>query len=148
MNQFENKTDKVKSVNLEGAWRDLWKYTVEMENGDKGTYFSKSDKQAKFNVGEEVKYLWDEPKNRIKYDSGWDGENTTAAKQNVTYATTSNTTRELSIIRQSSLKVALDFIAIKGGELTDILDTADILTNWVQTGDKPQKTDSNDDLPF
>ena len=143
MNEFEIKTSKVKTVKYDGKWQDLHKYHVEFENGDQGAYFSKSGDQQKFKAGIETTYKFDEVKNRVK--PHWEG-----APQNsgtTTNYSQPNGDRELAIVRQSSLKAALEYAAMKGGEITEILDIAEIFTDWVQTGNKPQKTENND-LPF
>ena len=110
-----------------------------MENGDIGTYFSKSEQQNKFVIGEQVDYLWDGPKNRIKpyFEQ---------SQQTNTFTSKPKEDRELSIVRQSSLKVAMDYINVKGGDLADILETAEVLTDWVLTGKKIEKNDQG--LPF
>jgi hypothetical protein len=143
MNEFQIKTSKVTTAKYDGKWQELHKYHIEFENGDKGTYFSKSEDQQKFKAGIETTYKYDELKNRVK--PHWEGAPQSQGSKPTYSAPTSD--RELSIIRQSSLKVSLDYIAIKGGDLHEIIDTAEILTEWVQTGKKPQKTESND-LPF
>ena len=50
----------VKNVQGNGTWEGkfglMYKFEVEMENGDSGEYSSKSKEQTKFVVGEEVEY--------------------------------------------------------------------------------------------
>lgn len=141
MNQFEIKTSKVKTTKYDGTWQDLHKYTITFENGDQGTYFSKSENQEKFKAGTETTYKYDELKNRVK--PHWEGN-----QQNSGHTYTSkNNDREIYIIRQSSLKAALEYHASVGQMEEELLDTADIFTDYVLTGKKPQKPASND-LPF
>jgi len=142
MNDYEKKTSTVVKTENLGTWRDLYKHQISMENGDVGTYFSKSSEQNKFIKGEEVEYLWDGPKNRIK--PYYEMANQTQQSKSV-YQTTID--KEMFIIRQSSLKVAMEYINVKGGDIHEILDIADLFSDWVKTGEKPQKTQSND-LPF
>lgn len=139
MNNYEKKTSKVVGAENLGTWRDLFKHHITMENGDIGTYFSKSEQQNKFVIGEQVDYLWDGPKNRIKpyFEQ---------SQQTNTFTSKPKEDRELSIVRQSSLKVAMDYINVKGGDLADILETAEVLTDWVLTGKKIEKNDQG--LPF
>ena len=56
--------------------------------------------------------------------------------------------RETRIIRQSTLKCATDYICNNGGDKADVIELAEMLTDWVLTGKKVQKTDTNSDLPF
>ncbi len=142
MNQFEIKTSKVKTAKYDGTWQDLHKYTITFENGDQGTYFSKSDNQEKFKAGTETTYKYDELKNRVK--PHWEGN-----QQNSDHTYTSkNDNREIYIIRQSSLKCATEYVIANGGNITTILHNADILTKWVQTGEVPATQQENNDLPF
>jgi hypothetical protein len=140
MNQFEIKTSKVKTAQYDGKWQDLHKYTIAFENGDHGTYFSKSDSQEKFKAGIETEYKYDELKNRIKVHYAEPFAKTSGTP-------TQTNDREIYIIRQSSLKAALEYHASVGRMEEQLLDTADMFTDYVLTGKKPQ-TAKNDNLPF
>lgn len=62
--QYENKNMEKKSVVKSVAFKNEWKsnfgvmysFNIEMENGDKGQYNSKTNPQTKFKVGEETAY--------------------------------------------------------------------------------------------
>lgn len=138
--EFTIKTSKVTKANYDGKWQDLHKHTVAFENGDHGTYFSKSESQEKFKPGTETEYKYDELKNRIKVHYAEPFNKTSGS-------TTSTSDREIYIIRQSSLKAALEYHASVGQMEEQLLDTADIFTEYVLTGKKPQ-TAKNDNLPF
>lgn len=144
MNEFKIKTSKVTTAKYDGKWQELHKYHIEFENGDKGTYFSKSEDQQKFKAGTETTYKYDELKNRVK--PHWEGAPQSQGSKPTYSAPTSD--RELSIIRQSSLKCATEYVIANGGNITTILHNADILTNWVQTGEVPATKQENNDLPF
>lgn len=143
------KTSKVSNVQGTGTWTSkqygttFYKFEVTFENGDSGEYSSKSQEQTKFVVGQDADYTIDSTQygSKIKPVSNFDGNSsyTPVAK---------NSDRELSIIRQSSLKCATDYVVANGGDESRIIDIADILTKWVQTGEKPTSTSTNDDMPF
>ena len=60
------KNSVVKNVQGNGTWEGkfglMYKYDVEMENGDSGEYSSKSESQNKFVVGQQVDYEYIEGK--------------------------------------------------------------------------------------
>ena len=107
----------------------LYDHDIEMENGDKGVYASKFENQDKFVVGHEAEYTFtggDFPK--IKPVSNFtqfpSGPNTTYAKP--------DTERQELIVKQSSLKAAVDLCiaqGIYGSE--DVLSRAEAFTDWV-----------------
>lgn len=49
------KTSKIKSIQNNGTWKDLFKFEVEMENGDVGGCFAASQ-EPPFKVGDEKQY--------------------------------------------------------------------------------------------
>jgi hypothetical protein len=142
-----NKTSKVTNVQANGTWESkqyntiYYKFEVNFENGDVGEYSSKTPEQNKFVVGQETEYEYIGGKYpKVKPVSTFE--------QN-SYTPKANTAgRELSIIRQSSLKCATDYVIANGGDITTILYNADILTNWVQTGTIPAAEPVSQDLPF
>ena len=54
-NQNKMKTSKIKSIQNNGTWNDFFKFEVEMENGDVGGCFAKSQ-EPPFKVGDEKQY--------------------------------------------------------------------------------------------
>jgi len=107
----------------------LYDHDIEMENGDKGVYASRFESQDKFVVGHEVEYEFkggDFPK--IKPISTFkpfpSGTNTNYTKP--------DTERQELIVKQSSLKAAVDLCiaqGIYGSE--DVLSRAEAFTDWV-----------------
>ena len=160
---MEIKTSTVKQVSGNGTHEDRFglKYDFEivMENGDTGEYSSKSQEQDKFKQGEKVTYEFypgKYPKIKPHYDRGSKGAQ--PAQDNV----------QLYIVRQSSIKAAIDFNNIIMGDkkptINDICQDAEYFTQYVMNGldklirieDPPQPEDYNspsniksqDDLPF
>ena len=142
------KKSVVKNVQGNGTWNNpkdnklFYKWQIEMENGDTGGYLSVTDQATKFPIGQEVEYEYDTSNQtypRIKPaptgNFGGGGNYNKDPK-----------TQEY-IIRQSSLKCATDLVIANGGNITTILNNADIFTKWVQTGQIPV-TNENNDLPF
>lgn len=163
---MEIKKSTVKQVQSNGTWENkfgvMYKYEVEMTNGDAGQYLSKSDSQDKFKQGMVVDYEYtagDFPKIKPHFAQGYDkkfGDGGTS--YNPKTGTTSKTrtgevigtndkmtkqdwakkdeAKEVSIVRQSSLKAAVEFCD-KHCSIEDIIDNAEVFYKWVRTGEKP-----------
>ena len=119
------------SINLKHGL--FYKYEVSIQSDNEllhGEYLSKSENQNKFIQGEEVNF---------EYQAG---------KYPKIKPVTNTTNRETLIIRQSTLKCATDYICNNGGNKADVIELAEMFTDWVLTGKKVQKTDTNTDLPF
>ena len=54
--------------------------------------------------------------------------------------------REKSIVRQSSLKCATDFVIANGGDEARVIELADMFTTWVLEDKKP--TPAPQEMPF
>ena len=134
-----NKKSKIVSVKGDGTWTGkygiMYKFEVEMENGDIGEYSSKSEEQTKFIEGETTEYEFiDGNFPKIKPIStfnsgGFSGGNTFNPK------------REELIVKQCALKASVDLAIAKGIYTNeDILGQAELFTNWV--------LNRNQDNPF
>ena len=51
------------------------------------------------------------------------------------------------IVKQNSLTNATTFVCNNGGTPNDVLEIAEIFSNWVLKGEKPKEVHSND-MPF
>jgi hypothetical protein len=138
------KTSKVTSAQADGTWNGkyglMYRYEVAFENGDSGEYSSKSSEQNKFVVGQETEYTIEAGQygNKIKPVSNF---------QQGGYATVKKgDNREKSIVRQSSLKCATDFVIANGGDETRVIEIADMFTTWVLEDKKP--TPAPQEMPF
>ena len=160
------KKSKVISVQSNGTWEGsygtMYKFEVSFENGDTGEYSSKSKDQNKFVIGHETEYEFTDgkyPKVKPVYNPPSGGS---FNKFN------NDPNRQKMIVKQSSLKVAIDYLSAKGVnmDLNDVFKTADKIVEWVME-DKPveikspsigsfvqheestiDKYHKSDDLPF
>lgn len=136
------------SINLKHG--TFYKYEVSIQSDNElfhGEYLSKSDNQNKFVVGETVQFTYQDgeypkikPVTDFEYKSSF-------ASDTKTTTTTNTTDRETLIIRQSTLKCATDYICNNGGDKADVIELAEMFTEWVTTGKKPNK-ETNNEMPF
>ena len=137
------KKSKVISVQANGTWEGkygiMYKYEVSFENGDSGEYSSKSENQTKFIEGQETEYEFIDGKfPKVKPVNTFQQGGFTSRP--------SNAKVQEYIVKQSSLKCAVDYIIANGGDTKTVLDTAEMFANWVLKDEKP--TESNTNLPF
>ena len=146
------KTDKVKRVTPSGTWDGkfglMYKFEVEFENGDCGEYSSKSQEQTKFVEGQSADYEFTAgkfPKVKPYY--------ALPTSNGMTYRKDDNV--QNLIVRQSSLKAAVDYCRGSSCSPEEICENAELFAEWV-LGKKMEiinKTnegikESNNDLPF
>ena len=140
-----NKKSKVTNVQASGTWEGkfglMYKFEVEFENGDAGEYSSKSKDQNKFLCGVETEYEYIDGK-FPKVKPVWVQNQPQQATQSNLQ---SNNNREEMIVKQSSLKAAVEFCD-KDCTIEQVLDNAEIFYNWVMTGEKPDVAE--DKMPF
>ncbi len=158
------KNSKVKNVQGNGTWEGryglMYKFEVEMENGDHGEYSSKSPEQTKFVVGDATEYehLANEYNGNTYYKIK--PVNTfvpnTNFKSNGGFATGKSKDQQQSIEYQSVLRSASMFYSGKDVSQLDLTQTAEYLYQWLQekktnnTNQKKVTADMSDgsDLPF
>lgn len=131
------KTGKIKAINGDGTWKDLFKFEVEIDNGDIGNMYKKSDNPF-VEVGQEINYtLSDKGTLKIIEDGGSPG---------TSYSYTKKDDVQRYIIRQSCLNRAVDIhIATQTFSEEQILQQAERFEQWVLT----KNVDNNSkDLPF
>ncbi len=145
------KTSKVKRVTGNGTWEGnygmMYKFEVEFENGDCGEYSSKKEFQTKFIEGEEVNYEFIDgkfPKVKPYYAPP-------QSNGQINYKKDDNV-QDL-IVRQSSLKAAVDFCRGNDCSPEEVCSTAQIFADWVNKKPAKMKTINKteidkDDLPF
>ena len=137
------KTSKVTSAQANGTWEGkygiMYKHEIAFENGDSGEYSSKSADQNKFVVGQETEYEFIDGKfPKVKPVNNF---------QQGGYATVKKgDNREKSIVRQSSLKCATDFVIANGGDEARVIEIADMFSTWVLEDKKP--TPAPQEMPF
>ena len=126
----------------EGKFGTMFKHEIAFENGDSGEYSSKSPDQNKFVVGQEIEYEFiDGVYPKVKPINNW--------QPNAQASTPKQSKDDVQeyIIKQSSLKCATDYCIANGGTPKEVIEVAEIFTNWVLKGDKPTQAPIND-MPF
>ena len=139
-----NKTSKVISVQANGTWEGkygiMYKHEVAFENGDAGEYSSKSADQNKFVEGKETEYEFIDGKfPKVKPVNNFQQGGSFSA------APKSDKVQEY-IVKQSSLKAAVDFVIANGGDTKTVIDTAEVFVTWVLEDKKP--TSAPQEMPF
>ena len=152
------KNSKVTSVQSNGSWEGkygvMYKFEIGFENGDVGEYSSKNQEQNKFAIGTNADYEYTDgkfPKVKPVYIKPDSFNNSFSNSSN------DNPDRQKLIVKQSSLKAAVEFD--NKCTVEDVLKNADMFYNWVMginnTSDNfdsrlKNKVDEiiNDDLPF
>ena len=137
------KTSKVISAQANGTWEGkygvMYKHEIAFENGDSGEYSSKSADQNKFVVGKETEYEFIDGKfPKVKPVSNFQQGGFSAAPK-------SDKVQEY-IVKQSSLKCAVDFVIANGGDEARVIELADMFTTWVLEDKKP--TAAPQEMPF
>jgi hypothetical protein len=141
-----------KVVNVQGSrmFKELYVFEVELDNGDIGKVYRKSD-DPKLSIGQEISYTLND-KGSIKIVTDYQKNNPTQSSPQK-----SNDVQKL-IVKQSSLKSSVDYNSNCSAE--EVLENAQIFYEWVWDLKKPNTSnfDSrlkekmedvfNDDLPF
>jgi hypothetical protein len=157
-NQNKMKTSKIKSIQNNGTWKELFKFEVEMENGDVGGCFAASQ-EPPFKVGDEKQYEYTQNGRywNIKFAKeqrpAWNGGGGGAK----TY--TKSPEDKADIARAVALKAAVDLHKGEGEDINHqigvICATAQAFEIYLTTGENPYKdaiqdgkSNNSDDLPF
>ena len=140
------KTSTVKSVQANGTWEGkfgmMYKFEVEFENEDFGEYSSKTQDQNKFVIGQEMEYEFIDghfPKVKPVYQKPDFASNGFSGG----YKKDDNVQK--MIVKQSSLKSAVDFCSGGNGSPSDVIKVAQEFVDWVMEDKKP---DENNEMPF
>jgi hypothetical protein len=155
-NKNKMKTSKIKSIQNNGTWKELFKFEVEMENGDVGGCFAASQ-DPPFKVGDEKQYEYTQNGRywNIKFAKeqrpAWNGGG--GAKSFV------KEDKSADIARAVALKAAVDLHKGEGEAINQqigvICATAQAFEIYLTTGENPYKdaiadgkSNNADDLPF
>ena len=155
--QNKMKTSKIKSIQNDGTWKDLYKFEVQMENGDVGGAFAKTQIPT-WKVGDEKSYEYEQKGKfwNIKFladaKPAWNGGG--GAK-----SYTKSPEDKVDIARAVALKAAVDLHKGEGepikNQIAMICATAQAFEVYLTTGDNPYsdaihdtKMSNADDLPF
>ena len=143
---MEIKKSTVKQVQSNGTWEGkfglMYKFEVVMENGNAGEFSCKTKDQEKFIVGEEVQYEFEDgrfPKIKPYYNKG-----------NFPYAKGGgeNSDRQRLIIRQSTLKTAVEYLKGAEASLEEVFIATEKMIEFIMKEDKSKSNENTDDLPF
>ena len=157
-NQNKMKTSKIKSIQNNGTWNDLFKFEVEMENGDVGGCFAKTQVPT-WKVGDEKNYEYTQ--NGKYWNIKWAKEERPAWNGGGGGAKTYTKSPEdkADIARAVALKAAVDLHKGEGQHINQqiglICATAQAFEIYLTTGENPYKDaiqdgkmNNADDLPF
>ena len=140
------KKSKVKSVQANGTWEGkfgmMYKFEVEFENEDFGEYSSKTQDQNKFVIGQEMEYEFIDghfPKVKPVYQKP-DFES-----NGVSGSYKKDDTVQKLIVKQSSLKAAVDYCSGGNCSTSDVLKVAQEFSDWVMENKNPNE---NNEMPF
>lgn len=156
--QNKMKTSKIKSIQNDGTWKDLYKFEVQMENGDVGGAFAKTQIPT-WKVGDEMNYEYEQKGKfwNIKFlqsnKPAWNGGGAAPKSYG------KSPEDKADIARAVALKAAVDLHKGEGQDINQqigiICATAQAFEIYLTTGDNPYKDaimdaqlSNADDLPF
>jgi len=155
-NQNKMKTSKIKSIQNNGTWNDLFKFEVEMENGDVGGCFAKTQVPT-WKVGDEKNYEYTQ--NGKYWNIKWAKEERPAWNGGGGAKSFVKEDKSADIARAVALKAAVDLHKGEGEAINQqigvICATAQAFEIYLTTGENPYKdaiadgkSNNADDLPF
>jgi hypothetical protein len=153
------KNSKVVNVQGSGMFKELYVFEVELDNGDIGKIYRKSN-DSKLSVGQDISYTIND-KGSIKIVTDYQ-------KNNQSQSTPKQDNVQKFIVRQSSITRGIEFMnlmnLINPSKFTRkeirqiILEEAEVFEKWVMRSDLQYKVDmikksfdaevKNDDIPF
>jgi len=143
------KNSKVVNVQGSGMFKELYVFEVELDNGDVGKIYRKSN-DSKLTNGQDISYTIND-KGSIKIVTDYQKNQSQSSPQK------SDDVQKL-IVKQSTLKAAVDYDNKCSPE--DVLKNAQMFYDWVMGNDVQKKVDQvskafndkfagqSDDLPF
>ena len=149
MSELQHKEAKITAINVppQNKFKDLYKFDIKLDNGDSGTIYRQKD-HAGVQEGETITYTLND-KGSIRVQTGYE-KRFSEKFPDKGY----DIRRERSIVRQSSLSTATDFlIATKGDKATesDLFLLATKLVAFCmddRTPEDPEETKNEDNDPF
>tara|TARA_R110002020_G_scaffold16986_3_gene60180 strand:- start:1678 stop:2100 length:423 start_codon:yes stop_codon:yes gene_type:complete len=139
------KKSKIKTVQGNGTYKDMFIYEISLENGDVGNIYRKTE-EAKVDIGQEIEYDL-KPSGTLKILTDYNREEFI---KKTTISNSSKDNIQLMIVKQSCLKAAVEMD--KSGDRSQIIDDAQYFTDWVMDdccAKKENKTNnSNENIPF
>jgi len=153
------KTSKIKTVVSikphKNSYGETFYHNLEMENGDKINIGKKKEQQVGWELTYEITEQGQQEYNKAKAVA----PESFNKSNNYTPSNSSNDDRQLLIVKQSSIKAAVEFD--NQCTIEDLLKNAEIIKDWVMGNDVQKKVDkvakafndkfagtTPDDLPF
>lgn len=136
---------KIISIAPTGQWRELYKFDVTLDSGDKGTVFGKTP-TLRFSIGDEVAHSINEKGtmklDKPQYGGGGGGYSAPAA------APAATGSKDELIVRQVSIKAAVELACSHGLDMNAMFKAAEEINAWVLN--KPGRTHQEhfEDDPF
>lgn len=157
-NQNKMKTSKIKSIQNDGTWNDLFKFEVQMENGDVGGCFAKTQIPS-WKVGDEKSYEYTQKGKYWNIKFLQDAKPAWTGGSSVPKSYGKSPEDKADIARAVALKAAVDLHKGEGEPMEKqigiICATAQAFEIYLTTGDNPYKDaimdaklSNADDLPF
>jgi len=152
------KSSKLKNVQGNGTFNDLFKFEVEFEDGTNGIIYRKSN-EAKVEIGENYNYTINE-KGTVKIippGKPYTGSNNYNDNYAKVPTSTSGLSRDELIVRQTCIKAAVDFCKNASCSPEEVTANAQIFRDWIFTEKADIKAEPKntmievgvkDDLPF
>ena len=152
------KTSKIKTVVSikphKNGYGETFYHNLEMENGDKINIGKKKEQKVGWELSYEITEQGQQEYNKAKAVA----PESFNKSNNYTPSNSSNDDRQLLIVKQSSIKAAVEFD--NQCTIEDLLKNAEIIKDWVMGNDVQKKVDKvaksfndkfedeSDDLPF
>jgi hypothetical protein len=138
---------KITSITPTGQWRDLYKFDVTLDTGEKGTVFGKTP-QLRFGIGDEVAHSINE-KGTMKLDKPQYGGGAPSYSGGGSQSAPAQTgSKDELIVRQVAIKAAVELAASHGLDMNAMFKAAEEINAWILN--KPGRThqDHFEDDPF
>jgi hypothetical protein len=138
---------KITSIIPTGQWRELYKFDVTLDTGDKGTVFGKTP-QLRFGIGDEVAHSINE-KGTMKLDKPQYGGGAPSYSGGGSQSAPAQTgSKDELIVRQVAIKAAVELAASHGLDPIAMFKAAEEINAWILN--KPGRThqDHFEDDPF
>jgi hypothetical protein len=138
---------KITSIIPTGQWRELYKFDVTLDSGDKGTVFGKTP-QLRFGIGDEVAHSINE-KGTMKLDKPQYGGGAPSYSGGGSQSAPAQTgSKDELIVRQVAIKAAVELAASHGLDMNAMFKAAEEINAWILN--KPGRTHQEhfEDDPF
>lgn len=146
------KTSKLKNVQGNGTFNDLYKFEVSFEDGSNGILYRKTA-EPKVEIGQDYTFTINQ-KGTVKIipPGGLEQYKNNGSNNYAKVPTSSiSVSRDELIVRQVAIKAAVDFCKNNNCSPEEVTANAQIFRDWIfneATKEKMQEVGAKDDLPF